>query len=511
MDESGADGPEEGDGVGGRAQVQRAAAAPGGRAVAAGPRWAGRAARAALVAGGVLVALMVVWVLGPGARWWLVHVDGVKVGGKGGLTGKDLADALDTVRGRAMALGTGLLAAVAIYYTASNASSARRSAQAAIEGVQAARRSAEATEAAQLRTFELTQQGQRQSDEAQRRTHELTEEGQRRTHELTERGQNTDRFSAAVAHLGDPTPAVQLGGVHALAGLADDAPTREFRQTCIDVLCAFLRLPYDPDPGNTPADGQDPAGHAAARTAYRAIREVRHTIIRTIGNHLRDGAPISWRGHDLDFTDVVFDGGDFHDTVFTDASISFQTARFVDASISFQGARFEDCLVDFGGARFAGGAVDFRAAHFAGGTVTFEFAQFAGGTVTFGGARFAGGAVDFGGARFVDGLVTFGDARFVDGLVTFGDARFKGGTVNFRHARFEGGAVTFGDARFAGGAVDFGNARFAGGAVGFRYAVFEGGRVNFGDAAFEGGAVSFESANGRRPHGLPDGMAEHLS
>ncbi|WP_242911078.1 hypothetical protein [Actinomadura terrae] len=200
-------------------------------------------ARIALVVVGVAVVAVVVWVLGPGARWWLVHVDGVRVGGKDGLAGKDLADALDTVRGRAMAVGTGVLAGGAIYYTASNAVSARRSAQAAIEGVEAARRSAEATEASQRRTFELTEQGQLHALEVQRRTFELTEEGQRRSHELTEQGQRTDRFTAAVAQLGDPSPAIQLGGVHALAGLADDAPTREFRQTCIDVLCAFLRLP----------------------------------------------------------------------------------------------------------------------------------------------------------------------------------------------------------------------------------------------------------------------------
>jgi hypothetical protein len=139
-----------------------------------------------------------------------------------GLKGKELADALDAVPGRALAVGTGLLAAVAIFYTAANAASARRTAQAA--------RSAELTEVAQRRTFELA------------------EEGQRRTHELPERGQLTDRFTAAVAQLGDPSPAIQLGGVHALAGLADDATTGTLRQTCIDVLCVYLRLPYEPDP-----------------------------------------------------------------------------------------------------------------------------------------------------------------------------------------------------------------------------------------------------------------------
>ncbi|WP_067470073.1 pentapeptide repeat-containing protein [Actinomadura macra] len=458
-----------------------------------------RRARVVLAVVGVVVTVAVAWILGPGAQWWLVHVDSVKVGGKGGLEGKDLADALDTVRGRAMTMGTGLLAAVAIYYTANNAVSARRSAQAASEGVEAARRSAEVTEAAQLRTFELTQQGQRQSEEAQRRTHELTEEGQRRTHELTERGQNTDRFTAAVAQLGDTTPAVQLGGVHALAGLADDAPTKEFRQTCIDVLCAFLRLPYDLDPGDDPADGQDPAVHAEARKAYRAVREVRHTIIRLIGNHLRQGAPVSWQGHDLDFTDVVFDGGDLHGAVFTDGSVSFRDARFEGGTVDFVGVRFVGGTVNFVGAMFVGGTVNFMGTLFVGGTVNFGLARFEGGTVNFRSARFEGGTVNFRSALFKGSTVDFRSAMFVGGTVNFVGAMFVGGTVNFIHARFLGGTVNFVGARFLGGTVNFGLARFEGNAVIFR------------SARFEGGKVDFEEASGRRPGGLPDGMADHLS
>ncbi|MFJ6088053.1 hypothetical protein ACIQI8_42515 [Streptomyces sp. NPDC092369] len=54
---------------------------------------------------------------------------------------------------------------------------------------------------------------------------------------------HTERFTTAVTQLGDDSAAVRLGGVHALAGLADDAPTRGLRQTSIDVLCAYLRLP----------------------------------------------------------------------------------------------------------------------------------------------------------------------------------------------------------------------------------------------------------------------------
>lgn len=55
-----------------------------------------------------------------------------------------------------------------------------------------------------------------------------------------------ERFTAIAAQLGDAQPAVRLAGVHAMAGLADDWQAN--RQTCIHVLCAYLRMPYEPDP-----------------------------------------------------------------------------------------------------------------------------------------------------------------------------------------------------------------------------------------------------------------------
>ena len=88
-----------------------------------------------------------------------------------------------------------------------------------------------------------------------------------------------ERFATAAGQLGgDKPPAVRLAGVYAMAGLADDWP--ENRQTCVDVLCGYLRLPYDPDPGEDAVP--------AERAAYRASREVRHTVIRVITAHLRD-------------------------------------------------------------------------------------------------------------------------------------------------------------------------------------------------------------------------------
>ncbi|GAA0269093.1 pentapeptide repeat-containing protein [Actinomadura nitritigenes] len=270
---------------------------------------------------------------------------------------------------------------------------------------------------------------------------------------------HSDRFTAAVAQLGDASPAVQLGGVHALAGLADDAPTRQLRQTCIDVLCAYLRLPYDPDPSDARGEGQDPVEHARARAAFHAIREVRHTVIRIIGLHLRHSAAVSWQGHDLDFTDVVFDGGDFGH------------ASFVDGRVSFRGARFVDGTVDFQSAAFRSGRVDFHAARFEGGTVDFD------------GAVFAGALVDFDAARFMDGTVVFQSAVFMsDAIILFQAARFEGGTVTFRTARFIDGRVLFKSARFIAGAIDF------------RKAWFNGSYVDFGIARFEGGVATFEAA-----------------
>ena len=91
--------------------------------------------------------------------------------------------------------------------------------------------------------------------------------------EQRSRGLN-ERFATAADRLGsDKPPAVRLAGVYAMAGLADD--WEENRQTCVDVLCGYLRMPYDPDPGE-----------GKFRLVFLADREVRHTVIRVITAHL---------------------------------------------------------------------------------------------------------------------------------------------------------------------------------------------------------------------------------
>ncbi|MCQ4202680.1 hypothetical protein M4J06_007196 [Streptomyces coelicoflavus] len=145
---------------------------------------------------------------------------------------------------------------------------------------------------------------------------------------------HTERFSVAVDKPGSDSPAVRLGGLHALAGLADDAPDDSLRQTCIDVLCAYLRLPFTPDPGDDPA-------HQEEHHRYLALRKVRHTILRLIGDHYRrpKGTRRSWQGCDLDLTGVTIDGvPDFDGTVFSGGGMSFRDAAFTGSVVSFDNA-----------------------------------------------------------------------------------------------------------------------------------------------------------------------------
>ncbi|HEY3683571.1 MAG TPA: pentapeptide repeat-containing protein [Streptosporangiaceae bacterium] len=229
-----------------------------------------------------------------------------------------------------------------------------------------------------------------------------------------------ERFDTAAKQLGHASPAVRLAGVYAMAGLADDWP--ENRQTCLDVLCAYVRMHREPAPPGDPAE----------RSEWHGDRQVRQTIMRVVAAHLRTDAAVSWQGHDFDFTGAVVDGADF------------------------TGAVFSGGLVRFYGAVFTGDLVSFYRAVFSGGMVTFARATFDGVPVTFAEARVDGGVLEFPRAMVNGGTISFQDADFVAGQVRFRRVRFAGGVVEFPHAAFDGADVLFPDAEFAGGTVDLG-------------------------------------------------------
>jgi hypothetical protein len=232
-----------------------------------------------------------------------------------------------------------------------------------------------------------------------------------------------ERFTAIAAQLGDSSPAVRLAGVHAMAGLADDWV--ENRQTCIDVLCAYLRLPYSPYPGDDAS--------ANIRLEFKANREVRHTVVRVIASHLLLGVETSWSGLNFDFTDVIFDGGSFAASVFN-GNVDFSGAVFIE-SVSFSRVRF-GAITWFMGAKFSG-RVSFFACKFGGRRVDFSDAQFAGGTVDFTAATFDAISVSFG-SVFSAGKVIFQNASVYRNAIDFHGARFCGSEVFFYDTKLYG-------------------------------------------------------------------------
>jgi uncharacterized protein YjbI with pentapeptide repeats len=312
----------------------------------------------------------------------------------------------------------------------------------------------------------------------------LTKQGEQLDRMLAEQRTRTlnERFDTVAGQLGsDKPPAVRLAAVYAMAGLADD--WQDHRQMCVDVLCAYLRMPYEPGPGDdAPVD---------KRLAFQASREVRHTVIRVITAHLNGTAPVSWCGLNFDFAGAVFDGGDFSGAKLSGGTVSFTGAEFSGGTVSFSGAEFSGGTVSFAGARFSGAGVNFFLARFCGAVVDFAGAKISGGTVGFGYARFSCGPVNFSSAKFCGAAVRFSHSKFTGETPEFTGADTSGGTVFFHATEFSGGTVSFSHAEFSSETVDFTGAEFSGGTVSFTGAEFPGGTVSFTGAGFSGGTVDF--------------------
>ncbi|MFD1044113.1 pentapeptide repeat-containing protein [Kibdelosporangium lantanae] len=311
--------------------------------------------------------------------------------------------------------------------------------------------------------------------------------------EASERRESTrlfsERFGKAVEQLGSDRAVIRLAGAYAMAGLGDDWVVG--RQSCIDVLCGYIRMAWTPPSTQTAVATDSHPSQAFERADTQkddAVheRQVRHTILGLIAEHLRDTALVSWQGHDLDFTEAVLDGADFTNVKFSGGKVTFTGARFVSGWVAFRDTEFSGADVTFTGAEFVSGRVDFAHAQFADGRVDFAGTEFSGGEVTFTDTAFTGGRVDFAGAEFSGGEVTFTDAKFTDPRFP---RRTAGGSVTFTGARFTGTRVDFTGVEFSGGRIIFGGVEFSGGEVNFDGAMFTGGWVNFIGAEFSGGKV----------------------
>ena len=323
----------------------------------------------------------------------------------------------------------------------------------------------------------LTQQGEQLDKTLKAQSEQLGRTlAEQRTRTLNE------RFDTVAEQLGsDKPPAVRLAAVYAMAGLADD--WQDHRQMCVDVLCAYLRMPYEPGPGDD--------APVEKRLAFQASREVRYTVIRVITAHLNGTAPVSWCGLNFDFAGAVFDGGDFRGAKFSGGTVNFADAEFSGGTVNFAGAEFSGGTVNFTGAKFSGAGVNFFLAKFSGAMVDFAGAKISGGTVGFGYAGFSGGPVNFSSAKFSGAAVHFSRSKFTGESPKFTGAGTSGGMVFFHATEFSGGTVSFSRAEFSSETVDFTGAEFSGGTVDFTCAEFQGGTVGFTGAGFSGGTVDF--------------------
>jgi hypothetical protein len=271
-------------------------------------------------------------------------------------------------------------------------------------------------------------------------------------HDATER-RITDLYAKAVEQLGSDRAPVRLGGLYALERLAQTDPSDDLahRRTVVEVICAYLRMPYAPiehrsnDTGSNPREQntklakpdvevwqQESTGQQNADHREQEL-QVRLAAQRILTSHLRpepnkDGQPTNpkyWTDISLDLTGAYL--VDFNLSHCQAKTVTFNHATFVGETL-FRGATFSMAFIQ--GATFVHGpdhdtfVADFRGARFIS-DVWFSFTTFArapwfhadeffpgayfGRYASFKGATFSGGA-RFDGASF-EGGIDFDEAR----------------------------------------------------------------------------------------------------
>ncbi|XVS61886.1 hypothetical protein ACQPYE_26850 [Actinosynnema sp. CA-299493] len=150
--------------------------------------------------------------------------------------------------------------------------------------------------------------------ELQREIAEHTRQHAERVAVTTERDAGarriTDLYAKSVEQLGSDKAPVRHGGLYALERLAQDHPENPaLRQTVVNVLCAYLRAPFD-----LPGDPPDVNADQATRDEHRERvqeREVRLTAQRILTTHINPDSdadhPMTtfWADTDFDLTAAV--------------------------------------------------------------------------------------------------------------------------------------------------------------------------------------------------------------
>ncbi|MGH3427530.1 MAG: pentapeptide repeat-containing protein, partial [Mycobacteriales bacterium] len=309
------------------------------------------------------------------------------------------------------------------------------------------------------------------------------------TSDATER-RITELYTKAADQLGSEHAPVRLAGLYALERLAHS--TVEHRQTIVDVICAYLRMPYTVPQASASVLGRSSRSSGQARrrrartltdrpshTTPRSqtsrqenlqqeqqvrltaqgilLRNLRVTALRRRRWWHRTPPPApAWPGIRLNLTGALLrefslaecelSYANFTHTKFSGFA-DFTEAQFTGESL-FEGAEFSDSAL-FARTRFTGDAL-FEGTQFTG-RALFKGTQFSR-MADFKFTQFTGEA-DFGFAQFRGAF--FSDVRFT-GPADFSSAQF--GPVSFRGTQFTGGA-DFDCAQFSVLPVFFASAR----------------------------------------------------
>ena len=184
-----------------------------------------------------------------------------------------------------------------------------------------------------------------------------------------------------------------------MAELADDWGSG--RQLCIDVLCAYIRMPYrDPEKGE---------------------QEVRRTLFRVIRNHLRPEAHwshVKWSRYRFSFEGATIGSCDLSRIHLTkDGHMTFHGVQFTDYFLLNDMQLHDRAPMWFTGVKFGGTNVSFENSDFRGSKVRFDGAEFASGPITFKGVQ--------------SDVVEDQNAQAVETGITRVGAKCTGGTVDW--------------------------------------------------------------------------------
>lgn len=211
----------------------------------------------------------------------------------------------------------------------------------------------------------------------------------------------TELQTKAAEQLGHEKAAVRLAGLHSLERLANDHPSH--RQTIVDIICAYLRMPFTPPPDRLPArpiagnlrNRREPAWQRRSfetSVSNSLIEErfqeqqVRQTAQRILQAHLTPNRrwkkswprnPYFWKDIRLDLSGATLENLDLARCEIT--SGLFNGCHFIGRRTCFSFACVRGGML-FRGAKFSANKTNFSFVRFHGAVTAFDHASFDGTT-----------------------------------------------------------------------------------------------------------------------------------